>query len=124
MGVAFSGTSASRCWEGAGGSGILSRELDLAGQRPYTIPAMGTAHGFASTVILRAESPVDAGVFRTSNALLGRTFSPQWIGGMRFLGRCPRLVSRRAVGPEECHHLRRAKRPVGRRHSHGSLSRN
>jgi hypothetical protein len=29
---------------------------------------MGIAHGFASTVILRAESPVDAGGFRQSNA--------------------------------------------------------
>ena len=53
------------------------RKLDLAGQRPNVIPAMGIAHGFASTVTLRAESPVDAGVFRQSNASLGRTFSPQ-----------------------------------------------
>jgi hypothetical protein len=29
----------------------------------HLIPAMGTAHGFASTVILRAESPVYSGVF-------------------------------------------------------------
>ena len=62
---------------------------------------MGIAHGYASAVILRAESPVYAGGVRQSNAFLGRTFSPQLIGGMRFLGRCPRLVSRRAVGPEE-----------------------
>jgi hypothetical protein len=32
---------------------------------------MGSAHGFASTVILRAESPVDAGGFRQSNAFWG-----------------------------------------------------
>ncbi len=62
---------------------------------------MGIAHGFASAVILRAEGPVHAGAFRQSAAFLGRAFSPQSSGGMRFLGRCPRLVSRRAVGPEE-----------------------
>ena len=88
-------------------------KLGLAGQRPYVISAMGIAHGFASTVISRAESPVDADVFRQSNASLGRTFSPQSIGGMRFLGRCPRLVSRRAVGPEECHRMLRVKPHVG-----------
>jgi hypothetical protein len=32
---------------------------------------MGSAHGFASTVVLRAESPVDAGGFRQSNAFWG-----------------------------------------------------
>ena len=32
---------------------------------------------------------------------LGRTFSPQSLGGMRFIGRCPMLVYWRAVGPEE-----------------------
>jgi hypothetical protein len=76
------------------------RKLDLAGQRPYVIPAMGIAHGVASTVILRAESPVYAGVFRQSNACLERTFSPQSSGGMRFLGRCPdRYTHLMIVGP-------------------------
>jgi hypothetical protein len=32
---------------------------------------MGIAHGFASTVILRAESPAHAGGFRQSNAFWG-----------------------------------------------------
>jgi hypothetical protein len=32
---------------------------------------MGIAHGFASTVVLRAESPVYAGGFRQSNAFWG-----------------------------------------------------
>jgi hypothetical protein len=32
---------------------------------------MGSAHGFAPTVILRAESPGDAGGFRQSNAFWG-----------------------------------------------------
>jgi hypothetical protein len=32
---------------------------------------MGIAHGFASTVMLRAESPVYAGVLRQSNAFWG-----------------------------------------------------
>jgi hypothetical protein len=58
-------------------------------------------HGFALPVTLRAESPVYSDVFRQITEFLGRTFSPQSIGGMRFLGRCPRLVYRRAVGPEE-----------------------
>ena len=88
-------------------------QVGSCGPTAHVIPAMGIAHGFASPVILRAESPVDAGVFRQSNASLGRTFSPQSIHGLRFLGRCPRLVSRRAVGPEECHRMLRVKRHVG-----------
>ena len=32
---------------------------------------------------------------------LGRTFNPQSLGGMGFIGRCPMLVYWRAVGPEE-----------------------
>jgi hypothetical protein len=64
---------------------------------------MGIAHGFASTFTLRAESPAHSGVLRQPTASLGRTFSPQLSGVMRFLGRCPRLAYRRAVGPEECH---------------------
>jgi hypothetical protein len=47
---------------------------------------MGSAHGFASTDILRAESPVDAGGFRQSNAFWGGLFSPQSLGGCVSLG--------------------------------------
>jgi hypothetical protein len=46
---------------------------------------MGIAHGFASTVILRAESPVDSGVFRQSNAFF-------W-GGLSVLNRAVGCVS-------------------------------
>jgi hypothetical protein len=64
---------------------------------------MGIARGLSSTFISRAESPVHSGVLRQPTASLERTFSPQLSGVMSFLGRCPRLVYRRAVGPEESH---------------------
>jgi hypothetical protein len=41
------------------------------GPTAHVIPAMGIAHGFASTVILRAERQVYAGGLRQSNAFWG-----------------------------------------------------
>jgi hypothetical protein len=71
---------------------------------------MGIAHGFASTVILRAESPVDADGFRQSNASWGglTALNPalgflSWPVGPGWYGNGPlALKSVNGVSPVHC----------------------
>jgi hypothetical protein len=71
---------------------------------------MGIAHGCVSTVILRAESPTYAGVFRQSAAFLGRTFSPNRSVGCGSLGVAQGWY---IAGPLALKSMLRVKRHVG-----------